>query len=212
MKELLEVYDLNDNFIEIKERSDFYAEAKREFAKKGEITKKVKTIRCLLMNSNGRIYLQKRSNLKNDNPGLYDKTVGGHVMESDTYDVAAIRECAEELGFPMAILNSDEFEKAIKSTDLSIVGIFRKVDYISNFISERIIKDNDKFIIPFMTNIYIGYYDGAIRFIDGESSGIEVFSLEELKENIKNEPNKFTKDVKFMIEKYESYLIPIKNI
>lgn len=212
MKELLEVYDLEDKFIEVKDRNDFYSEAKKEFAEKGKIIKKVKTIRCLLMNSNGRIYLQKRSNLKNDNPGLYDKTVGGHVFASDTYDMSAIRECAEELGFPMAILNSQEFEKAIKTTDLSIIGIFRKVDYVSNFISKRTLKNGDNFIIPYMTNIYIGYYDGAIRFIDGESSGIEVFSLDELKENIKNDPSKFTEDVKFMVEKYEKYLVPIKNI
>ena len=62
--------------------------------------------------------------------------------------------------------------------------------------------------MPHISTFYIGYYDGAIRFIDGESSGIEIFSLKELKEDIKNNPNKFTEDIKFMIKKYEKFLNP----
>jgi len=60
-----------------------------------------------------------------------------------------------------------------------------------------------------MTTFHVGYYNGSIRFSDGESSGIEVFSLNELKEEIKNNPIKFTEDLKFMISNYESFLKPI---
>ena len=59
-------------------------------------------------------------------------------------------------------------------------------------------------------HIFFGYYDGAIRFVDGESSGIEVFSLEELKKEIEENPHKFTEDIKFMIVKYEKFIKPIK--
>lgn len=52
----------------------------------------------------------------------------------------------------------------------------------------------------------VGYYDGAIRFVDGESSGIEVFSLKELEADIKHNQDKFTEDVKFMIKKYRKYI------
>jgi hypothetical protein len=45
--------------------------------------------------------------------------------------------------------------------------------------------------------------------VDGESSGIEVFSLPELEDDIKNNPEKFTDDVLFMIQKYRELLIPI---
>ena len=210
MTEELEIYDLNGKFLKVQERKKFYSEIKDEFAKKGKISKQVKTIRLILMNSEGRIYLQKRSKLKDENPGLYDKTVGGHVAKYNTYDMTVIRECAEELGFPASILSEKEFNKAVHVTDLSIVGIFKKVDYISNFQSVRITKKRDKFIQPFMNTFYIGYYDGAIRFVDGESSGIEVFSLKELKEDIKKNPDKFTEDIKLMIKKYENFLKPIK--
>lgn len=208
--EKLEIYDLDSNLIEIQDREDFYSEIKAEFEESGKISKKVKTIRLILMNSFGRIYLQKRSKLKSENSGLYDKTVGGHVTAGDSFDMTAIRECAEELGFPATILSPDEFEKSIKVTNLEIIGIFKKVEYIPTFMSERLLKNGQKFVQPQMTSIYIGYYDGPIRFVDGESSGIEVFSLDELKEEIENNPDKFTADIKFMVDKYEKYFIPIK--
>ena len=211
MAEQLEVYDLNGKLLGVEDRKKFYSEIKDEFAEKGKISRQVKSVRLILMNSKGRIYLQKRNKSKDENPGLYDKTVGGHVAKDDTYDMTTIRECAEELGFPASILSPEEFDKAIKVTNLSIVGIFKKIDYIPNFQSVRITRKGDKFIQPYMTTIYIGYYDGAIRFVDGESSGIEVFSLKELKEEIKNNPDKFTEDLKFMIKKYEKFLKPIKR-
>jgi len=211
MAELLEIYDLKENLLEVKDRKKFYSEIKEEFKKTGKITKQVKSVRLLLMNSNGRIYLQKRSNKKDENPGLYDKTIGGHVSAGDSYNMTVVRECAEELGFPAAILQEDEFNRAVKVTDLNIVGIFRKFKYINNFESVRISKKGDKFVQPYMNTMYIGYYDGAIKFVDGESSGIEVFSLEELKQEIKENPDKFTEDLKFMIKKYEKYLKPIKR-
>ncbi len=210
MSEKLEIYDLNSELIGIEDREKFYAGIKAEFAETGKITKKVKSIRLILMNSQGRIYLQKRSKIKSENPGLYDKTVGGHVSAGDSFDMTVIRECAEELGFPAAVLAPEEFEKAIKVTSLDIIGIFKKIEYLPNFESKRILNNGTEITQPYMSSIYFGYYNGPIRFVDGESSGIEVFSLEELKEEIKNNPDKFTDDIKFMTEKYEIFLVPIK--
>lgn len=211
MSEKLEIFNLKGKSLGMQDRNKFYSENKIEFSKKGKVSRQIKTIRLILMNSLGRIYLQKRSKTKDQNPGLYDKTVAGHVSKDSTWSMTVIKECAEELGFPASILSKEEFFKAIKITDLRIVGIFKKIDEISNFQSVRIDKKGEKFIQPYITAIYIGYYDGTIRFVDGESSGIEVFSLEELKEEIKENPDKFTEDVKFMITKYKKYLRPIKK-
>jgi isopentenyldiphosphate isomerase len=49
------------------------------------------------MNSAGRIYLQKRSKHKAENAGMYDKTVGGHVVAGDSFNMTMVKECAEEL-------------------------------------------------------------------------------------------------------------------
>ncbi|MFA4946638.1 MAG: NUDIX domain-containing protein [Candidatus Micrarchaeia archaeon] len=209
MTELLETYDLKGKFLGVVERKKFYQEIKQEFKETGRITRKVKTIRALLLNSNGRIYLQKRSKFKDANAGKYDKTVGGHVMQDDSFELTLTRECAEELGFPATIVSEKEFEKATKNTNLSIVAIFKKIDNIQNFESKRTIV-NGTIIQPYITNIYLGYYEGPLQFMDGESSGIEVFSLDELKQEIREHPDKFTEDLKFMVKKYEKYLKPIK--
>jgi isopentenyldiphosphate isomerase len=211
MTELLEVYDLKGKLLRVEERSKYYDQIKKEFAKKGKINTQVKRIILLLMNSQGRIYFQERSKLKNENPNMYDKTIGGHVPKDNTEDMTLVKECAEELGFPASILSADEFNKAIKNTDLSIVGIFKKIDSIPNNVSIRITKEGDKFLQPYISTMYIGYFDGPIRFVDGESSGIKVYSLNDLKEDIRVNPTEFTEDIKFMTKKYEKYLKPIKK-
>lgn len=210
--EKLKVYNLSGKFLEVQLRDKFYSEIKSEYDKKGFISKKIKTIRLILMNSAGRIYLQKRSKIKEENPGLYDKTVGGHVNYDDSDNMTVVRECAEELGFPATILPNKDFRRAIITTDLSIIGIFRKVDEILNFESIRVDTKGNEFLQPMITSVYVGYYDGAIRFVDGESSGIEVFSLDELGQEMKKNPGKFTEDIKFMFKNYKKYLKSIKLV
>ncbi len=208
--EKLEVYDLDSQLLKIEKRKTFYSKARSEFNKSKKITKKVKTIKLLLMTTSGNIYLQKRSKIKDVNAGRYDKTVGGHVSAGDSFNMTVIRECAEELGFPATVLDPEEFENAVKVTNLEIIGVFKKIEYLPNFLSERIIDKKRKMAQPLMNSMYYGYYDGPIRFVDGESSGIEVFSLNELKRELKNNPHKFTEDIKFMIKEYEKLLVPLK--
>ena len=209
MSELLEIYKLDGTFVGNKDRKEFDDEIRREFKEKGAISKKVKTVRVLLMSSLGKIYLQKRSETKNENSNLYDKTVGGHVTAGNSFELTVVKECAEELGFPATVISEKEFEQAIKSIDLKIAGILKKVDRIENFSSVRILKSGETFVQPYITEIYIGYYDGAIRFADGESSGVETFSIEQLKKEIVSNPAKFTEDLKFMVDKYSDFLVPI---
>lgn len=210
MPELLEVFSLKGKSLGFQSRSKFYSEIKKEFAKKGKISKKVKAVRLILMNSKGGIYLQKRSNAKKENPGLYDKTIGGHVYKGHTWELTVVKECAEELGFPAAVLGGKEFNEAVKNVDLRVIGVFKKISQNSNFNSVRITKKGGKFIEPFITNFYLGYYDGSLRFADGESSGVEVYKLKELKKEIEKTPEKFTEDLKYMVKKFGKYLKPIK--
>lgn len=210
MTELLEIYDLDGNIIKTQKRDEFYDEIKKEFKETGKITKQVKSIRMILLNSKGHMYIQKRSYYKKENAGLYDKTIGGHVVAGHTLGLTVVKECHEELGFPAVVLTDEEFQLAIHSTDASIIGLFKKIDSIQNFISIRKSKDGD-FKQPYISSFYVGYYDGSIRFRDGESIGIEVFTLEQLRERIQKEPEMFTEDLKFMIRRYEKYLVPINK-
>lgn len=46
----------------------------------------------------GRLYLQKRADTKDIQPGKWDTSVGGHVDEGETIETALLREANEELG------------------------------------------------------------------------------------------------------------------
>ncbi|HIE33085.1 MAG TPA: NUDIX domain-containing protein [Thermodesulfobacteriaceae bacterium] len=57
-----------------------------------------KAVHVFLFNPEGKIYLQKRSRLKDENPGKWDSSASGHVSPGEPYSVAARRELKEELG------------------------------------------------------------------------------------------------------------------
>jgi isopentenyl-diphosphate delta-isomerase type 1 len=50
----------------------------------------------------GDLFLQKRSMSKDTNPGLWDTSIGGHVMAGEQADAAVRREAQEELGIDAA--------------------------------------------------------------------------------------------------------------
>ena len=51
-----------------------------------------------VFNSQGEIYLQKRPDWKDIQPGKWDTAVGGHVSFGESFHEAAYREASEELG------------------------------------------------------------------------------------------------------------------
>ncbi len=211
MEELLEVFDLQDRNIGVMERQAFYKEIEREWKARGNTSKKVRQMRLVLMNTDGKIYLQKRSSKKEQNGGLYDKTVGGHVRQGYTVNITLVQECAEELGFPATVLNDDEFLHAIRNVDLHVIGIFRKVDDVKEYESVRV-TPRGSFTMKSICAFFIGYYDGSIRFADAEASGIEVFDLPDLRAEIAHHPEKFTEDLKYFVEQYAQYLVPVSAL
>ena len=57
-----------------------------------------RAVHILLFNDAGELFLQKRSQLKDRHPGLWDSSAAGHVDAGEDYDAAATREMGEELG------------------------------------------------------------------------------------------------------------------
>ena len=52
----------------------------------------------LVFNAAGEIFLQLRSQTKDNNPGVWDSSCSGHVDAGESYAVAAERELMEEIG------------------------------------------------------------------------------------------------------------------
>ena len=57
-----------------------------------------RAVHVLVFDQHGRVFLQKRSMLKDTSPGLWDSSCSGHLDAGEDYDSAAIRELGEELG------------------------------------------------------------------------------------------------------------------
>jgi isopentenyldiphosphate isomerase len=61
-------------------------------------------VAIIVRNPNGEIYVHRRTPTKDVFPGMYDMVVGGMVTAGESYDEAARRELAEELGVDPAEL------------------------------------------------------------------------------------------------------------
>ena len=57
-----------------------------------------RAVHVLAFDATGRVFLQKRSMVKDLSPGLWDSSCSGHLDSGEEYDVAAVRELAEEIG------------------------------------------------------------------------------------------------------------------
>lgn len=60
-----------------------------------------RAVHILVFDAAGRVFLQKRSMLKDLSPGLWDSSCSGHVDAGEDYDTAAVRELGEEIGISL---------------------------------------------------------------------------------------------------------------
>ncbi len=62
---------------------------------------KHRAIHLLVFNAAGELFLQKRSMIKDNHPGVWDSSVSGHLDTGETYDDCSIREAGEEIGLKL---------------------------------------------------------------------------------------------------------------
>ena len=85
-----------------------------------------RAVHILVFNSTGELFLQKRSNAKDVNPGLWDTSAAGHVDFGESYDECALRELAEELGIVPAVALRPLFKlEASGDTGWEFVQVYR---------------------------------------------------------------------------------------
>jgi len=75
-----------------------------------------RAVHVFVFNKNGDLYLQKRSLRKDNNPGVWDSSVSGHLDAGEDYLPAAIRELGEEIGIHEASPESLEHVLSLPPT------------------------------------------------------------------------------------------------
>ena len=88
VEEILDLVDENDHVIGQKPRSAIYAEGLKNF----------RVVNAFVVNSEGKLWIPRRSAHKKLFPLGLDMSMGGHVESGESYDVAFGRELKEELG------------------------------------------------------------------------------------------------------------------
>lgn len=82
----------------------------------------------LVFNAKGEVFLQLRSNTKDNDPGLWDNSCSGHVDAGESYVVAAERELMEEIG----LLVEKPLEELFKLTASPETGM----EFVTIFMTE----------------------------------------------------------------------------
>ncbi len=85
-----------------------------------------RAVHVLVFNRRGEIFLQKRSLLKDRQPGVWDSSSSGHVDSGEDYDVCALRELREEIGLSLNAPPRRLFKlPASAQTDQEHVWVYR---------------------------------------------------------------------------------------
>ena len=198
-------------------RESFYKEQIAAFKKNGKPSRAIELVQILLFTSDQEIILQKRSNKKKHNAGLMDKSVGGHIQHKNTPTYTVMAETLQELQVPSFVLNSeDDFDKTLKLLQkyLGSAALVQRIDEKIEILPK--VFKGEKIPIASKYHFFIGVYDGAVKPIDKEASGILFYNYNSFKKEIKTTPDFFTDDLKYFITKYNkeinNLLLKLKKI
>ena len=133
----------------------------------------------LVFNKKGELLVQKRApNMAR--PNLLCASASGHLIKGDSYEQGAKRELQEELGIECEIKPIGNFIMDVNYPDGEI--------------------DKEHYALFFCN------YDGEFNIKQEELAFIKFFSVEELKQMIKENPNQFTPGFRQEFKHYLGYL------
>lgn len=200
--ETITVYDLKDPDRAIPmSRKEFYEEQTVKYKTENKPSKAVEIFNEMLFNTHGDLIIQKRSDHKNHNAGLLDKSIGGHVKYGDSIDYTAMVETVQELQVPSIVLRSDQdFSKTLELLREYLNTIAISKHLYTKIIDMIKIINNEKVVISYRVNFFFGVFDGAVKMVDREAKGIMFYSLDDLKKEIERFPDMFTYDLRYFVE------------
>jgi hypothetical protein len=128
----------------------------------------VGAVNVLLVNARGEVLLQRRPDDK-ENGGRWDKTVGGHVDEGESFDRTAVREAGEELfgnaSSPQVRLAGDEaeFVRFVAESDLTREVVFFRSALQLNLRDVRLVPGGGIRNVVYHVASYLGRTDVPVQ-------------------------------------------------
>jgi isopentenyl-diphosphate Delta-isomerase len=131
---------------------------------------KHRAVHILLFNQQGDVFLQKRSELKDQYPNCWDSSCSGHVDSGETYFEAANRELGEELG---------------------LLDFGRNLKFLLKVAARK--ETGQEFV-----SLYIGTNEGPFELNFKEISEGRFFSRESLEKMLRENPLVFAPAFRFL--------------
>lgn len=161
--EYLDLVDEDDNVIGMEDRNSIYAKELRNF----------RVINIIIMNSNNKIIVPKRSGNRRIFPNCYDFSVGGHVSSGETYEEAAYREMEEELGITNVKLDEIGYFKPFELNTSSFSKMYKLIydgdlNYDKDGIQEIFYMDKEEIrkLIEKDASQFKGDYSKLFKWLD----------------------------------------------
>ena len=134
-----------------------------------------------------------------------DKTIGGHIVFGDSPAYTVMAETLQEMQVASFVLESEEDFKRTYRLLKKHIGNSAHVQFIESrtYTSEKII-NKETVQIANKYHFYLGVYIGSIKPADKEASGILYYDYPTIQEEIAENPEMFTADLKFFLNKYEA--------
>ncbi|MFA6960287.1 MAG: NUDIX domain-containing protein [Opitutaceae bacterium] len=130
-----------------------------------------RSVHAIAFGTDGRVFLQKRSMLKDSSPGKWDASCSGHVDGGENYDAAVVRELGEEIG--LSVLPEHRLERLFKL--------------------EACAKTGWEFVWVYRLNS-----DGPFVLHPAEIERGEWFTVEEVTQGMEERPREFTGPFKYL--------------
>ncbi len=204
MQEIINTYFLNnpDSAIPM-DRDEFYAEQISAYRNAQKPTRAADIVAIFIFNTRKELLLQKRNYHKAHNPGLIDKSMGGHIRYGDAPDFTVMVETVQELQTPSIVMKSTEdFRKAfdLLQNYLQTIAIVKhiqsKIFYLKKVFGDETVEIANK------THVYFGLYDGSVKPADGEAQGVLWYTLNDLSSEMEKFPDAFSNDLRVFLREY----------
>ncbi|MEO5331645.1 MAG: NUDIX domain-containing protein [Magnetococcus sp. YQC-5] len=215
MTEWLHATDPHGVYVKTGERTVLLQEIRDHSRLHGEAPYAVPVVHIILMTSERQIRLVQRGD-KPENPYMWDKAVGGHVVSDSPklsrqeFDANARKEMREEIGVEDVVMAGDhlEYHRLIQSgaCDLQQQAVIRMIDYDPWQGAISRVHAGPSWLKRHNVVVYAGLFDGPFRFLDGEAKDHRLISRHELMDDLLATPWKYADGARVFMQKYYHFL------
>ncbi|MEG3640599.1 hypothetical protein [Magnetococcus sp. PR-3] len=215
-EEWLHATNAQGQWVKTGPRSALMEEIRHHARKCGDAPLALPVVHIILMTSTGQVRLVQRGD-KPENPYMWDKAVGGHVVTEDptlphaAFEENVYKEMGEEIGLTNIEIAPSPFDYIHRlhsgTLDLQEHALIRMIDYDpwqGVFVQ---VKDGKPWVKRLNVVVYAGVYDGPLTFVDGEAINSRSMDLNLLHAQLQQSPWLYADGVRIFMQRYRPLMM-----